>query len=64
MSKAIQNGESFKEKSGTPAYIAPEILINSEYSGFASDYWSLGGLYNKLFYMRCFMAVFLLKQMI
>ena len=38
------------EKSGTPAYIAPEILIGNGYTGFASDYWSLGVVLYSMLY--------------
>lgn len=33
-----------KEQCGTPAYIAPEIISESGYSGFSVDIWSLGVL--------------------
>jgi len=38
------------EKSGTPAYIAPEVLNEDGYSGFKSDYWSCGVVLYALLY--------------
>jgi len=49
ISKIIKENEMILEKSGTPAYIAPEVLNEEGYSGFASDYWSLGGCINSRF---------------
>ena len=34
--------ERMSEQSGTPAYIAPEIIDNKGYSGFKVDLWSAG----------------------
>jgi len=31
-----------KEQCGTPAYIAPEILMDEGYDGFKVDMWSAG----------------------
>lgn len=30
------------EHIGTPAYLAPEIILEKGYSGFKADIWSLG----------------------
>ena len=42
VSKMIKNNESMIEQCGTPAYIAPEILLNRGYDGFGVDIWSAG----------------------
>jgi serine/threonine protein kinase len=42
VSKEIKNNESMLEQCGTPAYIAPEILLNRGYEGFGVDIWSAG----------------------
>lgn len=42
ISRLVVPGHRMTEQSGTPAFMAPEILKNQGYSGFASDYWSLG----------------------
>lgn len=38
-----------REQCGTPAYIAPEILKNNGYEGFAVDFWSAGGKHSITF---------------
>ena len=42
VSKIIKNNEPMIEQCGTPAYIAPEILLNKGYNGFGVDIWSSG----------------------
>jgi len=50
VSKIIKRGERIFEQCGTPAYIAPEILENKGYEGFAADIWSAGvALYAMLY---------------
>jgi serine/threonine protein kinase len=40
--KIVRRGEKMTEQCGTPAYIAPEILRDEGYYGFAVDIWSSG----------------------
>lgn len=42
VSKLITQNEVIQEQCGTPAYLAPEMSSNSEYSNFFVDIWSLG----------------------
>lgn len=42
VSKQVIPGEVMHEQSGTPAYIAPEILRDQGYRGFKADIWSAG----------------------
>lgn len=41
ISLKVNKDTFYTDRCGTPAYIAPEIII-SKYKGFKSDYWSLG----------------------
>jgi len=47
------------EQCGTPAYIAPEILRDEGYYGFAVDIWSSG-----VVFMQCFTEQYRSKQTI
>ncbi len=38
----MKAGEVMYEQSGTPAYIAPEIIKDKGYKGFKADLWSAG----------------------
>ena len=50
VSKYVKPDDIMHEQSGTPAYIAPEILREKGYSGFKADIWSAGVvLYAMLF---------------
>mgnify|MGYP002624184704 CR=1 FL=1 len=42
VSKIVNKGDVMLEQCGTPAYIAPEILLNKGYEGFGVDVWSAG----------------------
>ena len=42
VSRKINKGDIMFEQCGTPAYIAPEILLNKGYEGFGVDIWSAG----------------------
>ena len=43
VSKIVRTGERIKDQCGTPAYIAPEILLDEGYEGYTVDIWSVGG---------------------
>ena len=42
VSRTVNKDDIMFEQCGTPAYIAPEILINKGYEGFGVDIWSAG----------------------
>lgn len=44
VSKILKKNEIIDEKCGTPAYLAPEIILGCGYEGYWSDIWSLGVL--------------------
>lgn len=44
VSKRIDPNELIMDQCGTPAYIAPEIILDEGYKGFSADIWSLGVL--------------------
>ena len=50
VSKIINKHEIMNEKCGTPAYLAPEVVLDCGYEGFWSDIWSLGVV---LYCMTC-----------
>lgn len=50
VSKTVKKGEVMKEQSGTPAYIAPEIIRDKGYKGFKADLWSAGVVLFALLY--------------
>ena len=41
VSKIVKQGEVIKDKTGTPAYIAPEVIMDKGYS-YPVDIWSAG----------------------
>ena len=54
ISKKIKNGKNIFDKSGTPGYISPEILLNKPQT-FSSDFFSVGVIcYELLFHKKPF----------
>ena len=50
VSKLVKPGEMMMEQCGTPAYIAPEILLDKGYWGFGVDVWSAGVVLYSMLY--------------
>lgn len=42
ISKLMKPNKAITEHIGTPVYLAPEIISEKGYTGFAADIWSLG----------------------
>ena len=42
ISKEIKKGQLLKDSCGTPAFVAPEILLDEPYDPFPTDIWSSG----------------------
>lgn len=45
--------DMLEDKHGCPAYVAPEILTSSSYSGRAADMWGLGVMLYTMLVGRC-----------
>ena len=50
ISRIVKKEESLNESCGTPAYLAPEIVLNRPYNGMKVDMWCLGILLYSLAY--------------
>ena len=50
VSRIIKPGEIITEQCGTPAYIAPEIIMDKGYEGFGVDIWSAGIVLHAMLY--------------
>jgi serine/threonine protein kinase len=44
VSRITKKGDFVTDQCGTPAYLAPEIIMHNAYSAFHVDFWSLGVL--------------------